>query len=169
MNDINQKMKNMNEFIIWKTVTVGTYKNIEELKQAITDAGFRIGDWANDVLNSPNFSIAVKPTKINLVKVTPADLGFPRGVRRLDLYKKAFEFGLNLCPLEVGPQLRLQYHGQPKLESIQIAMKSQKDSENHESIFRVVHGGDDYIWLVGDHKHPDDFWKANEFFVFMKK
>lgn len=74
-----------------------------------------------------------------------------------------------MCPPEVGPQLRLQYTDQPKLESIQIGMEPQVDSEDHESEFRVVHGVDGFLWLVGDHKHSDDFWKENEYFVFIKE
>jgi hypothetical protein len=153
----------------WKTVTVGTFADVHALQKALIDSGFRIGTWAEDVLNSPNFTISPQQREINLVRVTPQDLGFPSGALRTAIYKKGLEFGLSLCPLEVGPQLRLQYSDQPRLESLQIGMEPQLDSEGHESEFRVVHGGDDFLWLVGDHKHPNDFWAKDEYFIFLKR
>jgi len=159
----------MKEFPIWKTINIGTYSSVEDLKQAILNAGFKIGDWAEDVLNNSSFTLATEKKEVNLVKITPKELGFNNGALREDIYKKAIDAELELCPLEVGPQLRLQYKDQPRLESLQIGMEPQKDSDGHESEFRVVHGGDDFIWLVGDHKHPDDFWGADEPFIFMKK
>lgn len=154
-------------FPVWKTITIGTFRAIDELILAILGKGFRIGDWASDVLASPTLTLASERKEINLVKATPRDLGFREGSYREDIYKKAQELGLKICPLEIGPQLRLQYIDQPKMESLQIAMETQTDSVGHPSQFRVVHGGDDFLWLVGDHKHDDDFWKADELFIFL--
>jgi hypothetical protein len=155
-------------FPIWEKITVGTYATVEQLRQAILQKGFRIGDWANDVLNSSAFSLASGASELALVRVTVGELGFPEGAYRIDIYNRASEFGLKLCPLEAGPQLRLHYLDQPRLESLNIAMEEQKDMEGHQSQFRVVHGGDDFMWLAGDHKHPDDFWQPSEEFIFTK-
>lgn len=133
------------------------------------DSGFFIGSWADDVLKSSNFTLSLQKRRIDLVRVTPQDLGFQNGAYRKDIYTRAIEHGLKLCPLEVGPQLRLQYPDQPKRESLQIGMEPQCDSEGHESEFRVVHSPTDGpLWLVGDHKHPDDFWTEKEYFVFTR-
>lgn len=155
-------------FPVWKTIKVGTHKSVADLEAATLNAGFRIGDWAHDVLTGSAFTLAEHEFELNLVRLTVGELGFKDGAHRTNIYKRALELGLKLCPLEVGPQLRLQYSDQPKLGSLQIAMKPQRDSEGHESQFRVVHGGDGFAWLVGDHKHPDDFWKENEYFIFVK-
>lgn len=160
-------MKTFPHFPIWKTITIGTFLNTKELKRAIIDSGFHIGGWADDILESSNFTLTPKERKVDLVRITPQDLGFHDGAYRTDIYKRALSLGLELCPLEVGPQLRLQYVDQPKLESLQIGMEPQVDSKGHESEFRVVHGADNFIWLVGDHKHPDDFWASREYFVFL--
>ena len=154
---------------IWRTITVGTYKDVNTLKNAILDSGFCIGSWADDILKSSNFILASKERKIDLVRIIPQDLGFQSGAYRTDIYKRALGLGFELCPAEVGPQLRLQYIDQLKIESIQIGMEPQVDSEGHESEFRIVHGGDDLLWLAGDHKHSNDFWKENEYFVFIKE
>lgn len=157
----------MNSVFVWKRIHIGTHAALEGLIKDILSEGFRIGDWAHDVLRSSAFSLAAQESVLDLVRVSVADLDFPQGAYRKDIYERAFSRGFNPCPLEVGPQLRLQYRDQPRLESLQIGMEPQVDSTGHESEFRVVHGGDDLLWLAGDHKHPEDFWEANECFVFV--
>ena len=149
---------------IWKTIKIGIYKDLESLKDALLQNGFRIGDWANDILEKTELSSEKK--SIDLVKISVEELGLTKGAYKKDIYKKAFELGLKLCPPEIGPHLRLQYNNQEKLESLQIAMEPISDSTGHFSEFRIVHSPDGYLWLVGDHKHPDNFWKSDEFFVF---
>jgi len=166
MNDnVNKKL----QFQIWKTIKVGTYDTTEGIIEALEKEGFSIGYWAIDVLNSPAFMLASVESELDLVRISPTKLGFKDGAYRKDIYKQALDNGLTLCPLEVGPQLRLQYKNQPVRESLQIGMEAQVDREGHESEFRVVHSPTDGpLWLVGDHKHPDDFWEKNEYFIFVK-
>jgi hypothetical protein len=62
----------------------------------------------------------------------------------------------------------IHHKDQAKLESLEIAMEPITDSEGHSSEFRIVHSPDGYLWLVGDHKHSDNFWRRDEFFIFRK-
>lgn len=50
-------------------------------------------------------------TKYSLqtVELTVEDLGFLEGANTTQIYKRAGELGLELCPLELGPYLRLEY------------------------------------------------------------
>ncbi|MBI4090897.1 MAG: hypothetical protein HY422_02635, partial [Candidatus Komeilibacteria bacterium] len=44
------EIKAIERFSTWRTIKLGTHKNVKALKSAITDAGFHISDWANDIL-----------------------------------------------------------------------------------------------------------------------
>jgi hypothetical protein len=158
-----------NKFQTWRTILIGTFMDVSVLKKTLLDSGFHIGSWADDVLEGSNFTLSHGERVVNLVRIAPQDFGFQNGAYRTDIYKRALEVGFELCPIEIGPQLRLQYIDQPKLESLQIAMEPQLDSKGHESEFRIVHGEDNFLWLAGDHRHPDDFWTGKEYFIFTKK
>jgi len=91
----------------WKTIQLGTHRTTNALCSALKAAGNKISDWANDILGKT--SLAKTETEIDLVKVTVAELGFQYGARYEDIIVSAKELGLDYCPAEVGPQLRLQY------------------------------------------------------------
>ena len=152
-------------FNVWKTIKLGTLKNADEFRKALKKDGFKIGDWGNDIIGKPAFTVASTEEEIQLVNVSVADLGFKNGATYKDICAKAKELGLELCPNEVGPQLRLQYKDQPKGEYLRIAMEPITDSDGDLHIFRVGHGDDD-LWLHGLNGYSDRFWYANSRFVF---
>lgn len=152
---------------IWKTIKLGGYKNVGDLKNTLLQRGFKVGDWANDVLLSPAFTLSQDEHEVDLAQVTARTLGFTQPTHRSEIYEKALASGLALCPLEVGPQLRLAYTIQPHLESLQIGMATEKDSAGHESQFRIVHAHDCFLFLAGDHRHPTDIWCIDEQFIFV--
>lgn len=153
-------------FKVWKTIKLGTHKDVNALKKAITKAGCKIGDWANDMLGKEAFTIAPTEQEIDLVVVTVGELGFKNGAKYSDICQRAQELGLELCPNEVGPQLRLQYKDQPKGEWLRIAMEPITDSGGDRFIFRVAHGVND-LWLYWNYGNPGHVWDAGLRFVFV--
>ena len=107
---------------IWKTITLGTFGHPSALRQALQAARCRIGSLATDVLGQPDFTIADTRTQVGLTVLSVADLGFgPAGASRGAFYRRAAQLGLDLCPIELAPQLRLQYRDQPIGEILHIA------------------------------------------------
>ena len=153
------------KFNVWKTINLGTGKNADDFRKVLKDRGFNIGNWADDILGKPAFTAATEATEIDLVKVTVAELGFKKGARRDQIYERAKELGLELCPSEVGPQLRLQYQDQPNNEWLLIGMKPIADSGGDLRVFcvrRDVSG----LWLSGDWGPPGSVWPPGSQWVF---
>ena len=91
------------------------------------------------------------------------------GAKLEDTYARALELGLELCPNEVGPQLRLQYTDQPNGEWLLIAMEPIIGSSGNRGLFRVkqlAYGGQ---YLNGSYGNPDNVWHADTRFVFRRR
>ena len=122
----------------WKTIILGTgVKDADGFCRALKKGGCIVSNSANDILGKQAFIVARKQKKVELVLVSAADLGFKTSATRVDIYNRARNCGLKLCPAEVGPQLRLQYKRQPKYERLAIGMKPITDDNGTLLIFGV--------------------------------
>lgn len=79
-------------------------------------------------MKMPAFTCAKKQEEVDLVVVSVGELGFKDVALYKDICARAAEFGLDLCPAEVGPALRLAYDDQPLGEWLYIAMEATTDS-----------------------------------------
>lgn len=153
-------------FQTWKTVKLGTgLKTANDFCCALQNAGCRASNWAKDVLGKPAFTAASNKIELDLVVVSVAELGFKNGATREQIYQRAPELGLELCPAEVGPQLRLQYKNQLVGERLLVAMEPIIDSVGDLRVFVVARNEDD-SWLRCHYGPPSDFWFADFRWVF---
>lgn len=154
---------------VWKRIKLGTgLKTADEFRKAIADNDLRIGDWGSDILGKPEFTAATEPAEVDLVVMSVKDLGFKRITRYDAICARAKELGLELCPAEVGPQLRLQYLDQPKNEWLIIAMEAIRASNGYLFVFHVEHD-DDGRWLDASYGYPDNLWYPDDQFVFVSR
>jgi hypothetical protein len=112
-------------FQIWRRITLGTYKGVNAYRDALDAAKIKIGDAADEILGRPAFPYARTKTDVELAVLSArADLGVESDqVSLAEVYQRARQAGLELCPAEVGPQLRLEYSNQPLGEALDIAME----------------------------------------------
>jgi hypothetical protein len=108
---------------VWKRVTLGSYKGINALRKALDAARVRVGDSADEILGRPAFHFSPIRTDVDLVVLRVSELGFQDATSLGDIYRRAGELGLELCPAEVAPLLRLQYVNQPMGEFLNVAMR----------------------------------------------
>jgi hypothetical protein len=144
-----------------KNITLQLGKKIT--KKDLEKSGSMVSEWADDILKKVKF----KKQKVDLVVKTVAELGFPDGGTVKEIYTKAKEQGLKLCPAEVGPALRLALKNQPIGEWLLIAMEPISGRRAHPSFFYVASDGDGQ-WLLADYGAPADFWDAGLRFVFVR-
>ena len=168
LQTLNWMLRN-GAFPTWKTIKLGTgIKTADDFRNAIKQATMKIGNWGNDILGKPAFTASSVETEVDLVNVSVAELGFKDGATRKEIYEQAIKLGLELCPAEVGLQLRLQYKDQPKGEWLLIAMEPITDSDGDLSVFYVERDGNE-LWLYGCSGHPDSFWDGHNRFVFVRR
>lgn len=147
-------------------IKLGSHENAAALRKALQASGCRIGKWGNDILDQ--VTVSPTQTEVDLVVVTAANLYFKDGATRMGIYERAMALGLDLCPHEVGPQLRLQYQDQPQNEWLYIAMEPILDSDGYRGIFRVGHEHGE-LWLDGNFGNPHNFWHSFSSWVFLRR
>lgn len=142
-------------------------KTKEELEKELKEKNITVGDYAQQLLDSDDFKDSVKLSKnniedIDLVRLTVGDLGFSNGATMDEIYKRAEDFGLELCPPEVGPQLRLSYSGD---EYLNIGMKQIAGRGGDPCVFGLD-GDAGGLWLGTRFAEPARRWRADCGFVF---
>jgi hypothetical protein len=125
-------------FQIWRTTTLGPYKGVDAYRNALDAAKIKIGNAADEILGRPAFSYVRGKTDVELTVVSAAELGVESESALADVYNRARQLGLVLCPPEVGPQLRLDYRDQPPGESLIIAMEPVNTHSGDPKILSLV-------------------------------
>lgn len=123
---------------IWRTVVLGTHKNVKGFQKAIEVADGKMNNWTKSVMSQPQFTLAKVRVEVSLVRTTVEELGFPKGATREEIFTRAKEQGLRLCPPEVGPALRLEYMDQPPGEWLFVAMEPITASHGRQYSFLVA-------------------------------
>jgi hypothetical protein len=131
---------------------------------------YQIYSYAESMMRNRDFTVSKKPEQIELVHLKVRDLGFAQNPTTNELYAKAKELGLELCPAETGPHLRLKYEDvfkreQPISEYLRVAMKQIADSDGYPGVFGVDRD-DDGFWLYNDWAEPANGWDLGSEFVF---
>lgn len=129
-------------------------------EEALKGKNMYLSDWGKDILYKTEFSKEIQ--KYELVCFTVRQLGFPDEPTTDEIYKKAEDLGLELCPAEVGPHLCLQYSGK---EWMLIAMKQITDRHGDPYVFYLC-AYDEHLLLDGHNVKPDYRWRGSSLCVF---
>lgn len=160
--------KTIADFPIWKRITLGTHKGVNALRDSLDAANIRIGESADEILGRPAFRFSKTRMPLDLVVLTAVDLGFDKGSWPLrDLYQRAVQLGLELCPAEAAPQLRLEYLNQPVGEFLHVAMQPIATYRGDLVDLTVGNGGAGLI-LIGGDGSPDLKLHSSVKFVFVR-
>src|SRR5262245_2749741 len=151
---------------IWRKITLGSYKGVDAYRDGLDSAKMRIGDSADEILGRPAFPYARMKTDVELAALSAADLGVESDqVSLAEVYQRAKQAGLELCPAEVGPQLRLEYRNQPLGEALDIAMEPVATYAGEPTILTLVNWGTGLL-LIGRDGRPESTVFRKSRFVF---
>lgn len=141
--------------------TDSSIQSSEHAKAKLESKAIWVGDYAKDFLDKTEYSKEQKQYK--LVQFTVGQLGFPQGATTDQIYAKAEELGLKLCPAEVGPQLRLSYPGK---DLKFIAMNQISGRVGDPRVFRLGSGASG-LELSARSADPSRRWSSDYQFVFL--
>jgi hypothetical protein len=176
---------------VWKTIDLGTFRNANELRDALDSTHCRIERagthapppisiyndstapychleaLANEIIGRPAFTLKRTKSQLDLVVVSVFDLGFGKqGAPIKDIFARAQLLGFALCPPEVGPQLRLQYLDQPPGELLHIAMHIER--YKGDPVLLDIENADHGLVLFGYTPTAADIMYPRALYVFVK-
>ncbi|TAK96392.1 hypothetical protein EPO05_01940 [Patescibacteria group bacterium] len=151
-----------------------------ELKQALAVRKINVGYHAEKLIDSQDFVTLAKPERLNLVRLTVEDLGFEDATMAQEIYQKAQEFGLDLCPTEVGPQLPLQGYASDSAfakgkfvsdtnytsDHLNVAMKSISNPDQDPGVFDVYLNNGATLMLDASKSRVIRMWLKSAQFCF---
>jgi hypothetical protein len=154
---------------IWKTITVGGWKGVNAVRDALETAPCRmaIADDADEILGRPAFPFIKAPVELDLVVLSVFELGFDDQASLHDIYARAVALGFELCPAEVGPTLRLSYLDQPPSEFLHIAMNPVAKYNGVLIDFTITNSGYGFL-ILGNDARPNSMLPGVERFVFVR-
>jgi len=163
--------------VIARTVHVGGQTKAELLGR-LERSGVEINGSARVLFASDKFVTSDVRTQVTTVELGVRNLGFPQGATILDLFAGATRLGLRLCPVELGPHLRLQFLDQPEGSlgrpvwqhrappgSITVASEMLSDDDEFPKGFylRRIEGTP---WLRGYRCAREHIWDPEDRFLF---
>jgi hypothetical protein len=154
---------------IWKTLRCGKDgpRNSNDLREVMDSLKIKIDERADLMLDKIKPSALIREREIRLVKLNNIQLGLGKIARRDIIYKQIKRFGLELCPPEVGPLLRIQYTDQPNGEWLLIGMNSICCSPRDPRIFDVGRG-DSGLWLISYDGAGGRTWGTSYQWIFVR-
>ncbi|WP_047985575.1 helicase [Ornithinibacillus californiensis] len=162
--------------VITRIIEVGGLTNLQ-LIHSLKQNSILMNEYAERLLADEKFTTSETKYNLNTVQITVKDLGYPDGATLPQIYERAIELGLELCPLELGPFLRLAYLDQPEGDTGNNS-KNQAPSGSITVASEIVSEDDDFpkgfylrkingeLWLRGyiaDHLH---IWNPSDQFIF---
>jgi hypothetical protein len=151
-------------FQIWRTITLGSYRGVDAYRDGLDSAKIKIGDSADEILGRPAFPYARTKTDVELAVLSAADLGVESDQASIaEVYQRARQAGLELCPAEVGPQLRLDYRNQPLGEALDIAMEPVATYGGELTILTLVNWGTGLMLIGRDGRSESMVFRKSRF------
>jgi hypothetical protein len=163
--------------VITRKIEVGGLTK-SELIQKLQQYSILMNEYGERLLTDDKFTTSDTKYNLQTVELTVVDLGFPKGATTAQIFKKASELGLELCPIELGPYLRMEYLDQPEGYSGNPSQRNQAPSGSITIASEILSEDDNFpkgfylrringvLWLRGyiaDHLHV---WNPNDHFIF---
>lgn len=160
-----------------RTIRVGGLSKHELMAQLLRN-DVELNDAARALFAHERFTTQPLASSLTTIELSVANLGYDQGTTIDGIHEQAARCGLSLCPLEVGPHLRLQYLDQPEgalghppsrhcappgsLTIASAALAADDDTPKGFYLRRI----EGILWLRGYRSGPEHVWSPGDRLVF---
>lgn len=140
---------------VWEIRIGGRTK--DELLAELSQRGVMLNDYARALFADPEFTTANEERTVRVEQISLFEIGLPEGGTFDAIVARAARSNLRLCPLEVGPCLRLAYLDQPPGPYLTVASPEPGPGTGSPNGFYLRHL-DDGLWLRGFEAGPENIY-----------
>lgn len=153
----------------------------QELLEKLETQGVLMNESANTLFKDARFKVSPTSYTLPTVELMVENLGLPQGSNLSGILGEAKRLGLEVCPLELAPFLRLSYMDQPEgfkdkperlhqapYGSITIASSPLTGDDEFPKGF-YVRRIDGVLWLRGYRASNLHIWNPYDHIIFCKK
>lgn len=160
-----------------RTIEVGGLTK-SELLQKLRTHSIMLNEYAEKIFSDDKFTTSEKSFDLKTVELTVKDFGFSEGATMPQLFNRARELGLNLCPLELGPHLRLKYLDQQEGNAVNVTTQNHAPSGSVTIASEILSEDDHFpkgfylrnidgvLWLRGYVTDDLHVWNLEDRFIF---
>lgn len=165
--------------VVIRTIEFGgltKFQIIQKLKRH----SILVNEYGERLLSNDKFTTSEIKYNLKTVELIIRNLGFPNGATLPQIFRRAKELGLGLCPLEAGPYIRLAYleqsegstgdHSQQQAPFGSITIASEIVSEDDDFpkgfYLRKINGA---LWLRGYLADDLHVWNPDDHFIFCQR
>lgn len=152
---------------VTRTVEVGG-RTKAELRDEFRRHGISMNAMGERLFADADFTETGPAYRVETVELQVQQLGLTAGGTAAEVFAQAAALGLELCPLEVAPYLRLQYLHQPEGPLATVASPKPSKQPDYPSGF-YLRRREDGLWLRGYTASEDWEFAAEERFVFCRQ
>ncbi len=148
-----------------REITVGGVSKADLLEQ-LKNSSILINPYAEILFASPEFTTSSHSCNLKISEVSLQEISLKEGATSTQIFSRAKDFGLELCPLELAPHFRLQYLNQLQGPYLTIASKKTRNDESYPNGF-YLRKLKNRLWLRGYRASSDFVWSPQSRFVFL--
>ena len=161
-----------------RSVRIGGLGRLELLTE-LQKSGIELNPAGLELFANDKFTTSEVNAILETVEITVDSLGFPQGTTINKICERAVQLGISLCPLELGPHLRLQYGDQPEGQLGHPPTQGRAPPGSLTIASPCISGDDDIpkgfylrridgvLWLRGYRSGPEHIWSPEDHFVFV--
>jgi hypothetical protein len=147
-----------------RTIEIGGMTK-PQLMEELERRSILMNEYARRLFADSRFVTSTSRSRIQTVEVAVRDLGFGQGAICADICQRAAGLGLEVCPLELGPFMRLQYRDQPEGPRLPVFSERLSADVDVPTGF-YLRCLDRTLWLRGYTASQDWLCDPDEHFVF---
>lgn len=150
----------------------------ETLMEMMKNQSINLNEYAYRLFEDVRFTTSKGTYSVDTVERTVMDLGFSEGATLSQIYERARERGLGLCPLELAPHFRLQYRDQSEDTNGSLLSNNHAPTGSVTVVSPVLSEEEDFptgfylrniagdLWLRGYSADDKHIWSPSDCFLF---